>query len=232
MNMMAQANLAPTMSSREMGVLTEKRHDSVKRTIDILAEKGVIDVPHRVEYLDSLNRTAIEYQVGKRDSYVIVAQLSPEFTARLVDRWQELESKSSAPQEFTIPQTFADALRLAADQQDTIQQQAAQIAAAAPAVEFVDRYVDSTGTKGFRQVCKLLKVKEPEFRQFLHDEKIMYKLGGEWVPFADHIDAGRFVVRAGTAESNGHAFNSARFTPKGVNWIAGEWAKYQILETK
>lgn len=33
------------------------------------------------------------YLVGKRDSYVVVAQLSPEFTARLVDRWQELEEQ-------------------------------------------------------------------------------------------------------------------------------------------
>jgi hypothetical protein len=30
---------------------------------------------------------------GKRDSIVVVAQLSPEFTARLVDRWQELEGE-------------------------------------------------------------------------------------------------------------------------------------------
>ena len=75
-----------TMTSREMAALTEKRHDSVKRTIDSLAERGSIGVPQSVEYLDSLGRTAIEYRVGKRDSYVIVAQLSPEFTARLVDR--------------------------------------------------------------------------------------------------------------------------------------------------
>jgi hypothetical protein len=31
------------------------------------------------------------YNVCERDSYVIVAQLSPEFTSKLVDRWQELE---------------------------------------------------------------------------------------------------------------------------------------------
>ncbi len=110
-----------------------------------------------------------------------------------------------------------------------IEQQAAQLAAAAPAVQFVEKYVDSTGSKGFRQVCKLLKVKEPEFRLFLTEAKIMYRLGGEWVPFAEHLDAGRFDVRAGTADS-GHAFNSARFTPKGVNWVAGEFAKWQVAQ--
>lgn len=82
-----------TMSSREMATLTETRHDSVKRTIDTLVEKGVIAIPQIVGYLDAAGRKGqTEYLIGKRDSYVVVAQLSPEFTGRLVDRWQELES--------------------------------------------------------------------------------------------------------------------------------------------
>ena len=86
-----------TMTSREMAELTEKRHDSVKRTIDTLVERGAIGVPQIVEYLDSVGRPAKEYRICKRDSYVIVAQLSPEFTARLVDRWQELEAQALSP---------------------------------------------------------------------------------------------------------------------------------------
>ena len=42
------------------------------------------------------------------------------------------------------------------------------------------------------------------------------------------IQAGRFVVKAGTAEESGHASNQAKFTPKGVTWIAGKWAKHQL----
>ncbi|MDP1165211.1 phage regulatory protein/antirepressor Ant, partial [Klebsiella pneumoniae] len=34
---------------------------------------------------------------GKRDSIIVVAQLCPEFTARLVDRWQELEAQIAKP---------------------------------------------------------------------------------------------------------------------------------------
>lgn len=105
-----------------------------------------------------------------------------------------------------------------------------QLEAAKPAIEFVDRYVDSTGLKGFRQVAKLLNIKEPDLRAFLDDKKIMYKLGGEWVPYADHIAAGRFSVKAGTAD-NGHAFNTARFTPKGIQWLAGEIAKDKVSKS-
>lgn len=216
-----------TMSSREIADLVEKRHDNVLRTVETLAARRVITLPQFEEVSsDGPGPRAIgQYRIGKRDSYVVVAQLSPEFTARLVDRWQELEAQAVA---LAVPQSFAAALRLAADQQDVIAAQAEQLAAAAPAVEFVERYADSTGTKSFRQVAKLLGAKEPEFRRFLHSEKIMYPLGGEWTPHAHHIDAGRFCVKAGTAQVSGHAYNAARFTSKGVTWIAGEWAKHQV----
>lgn len=219
----------PTMTSREIADLVESRHDSVKRTIERLAQTGAIVQPPSVDEQtpDDFGRmrTTAVYVIGKRDSYVIVAQLSPQFTARLVDRWQELEH-AAAP---ALPQSFAAALRLAADQQDVIAQQAEQLAAAAPKVDFVDRYADSTGLKGFRQVAKLLGAKENVFREFLLDEKILYRLGGEMVPFAPHLDAGRFAVKAGTADT-GHAFNSAKFTPKGVAWVAGEFARWQLKQ--
>lgn len=219
-------NSKPTMSSREIADVVESRHDSVKRTIERLADRSVIDLPPTVEYLDSLSRKASEYRVGKRDSYIVVAQLSPEFTARLVDRWQELEQQSS--QVFHLPQTMAEALRLAADQAEQIEQQQRQLEQAKPAVEYVERYVSAdSGNKGFRQVAKLLNAKEPALRAFLRDHKIMYQLGGEWMPYQNHIDAGRFVVKTGVAE-NEHAYNTAKFTPKGVNWIAGLWAQKNV----
>ena len=210
-----------TMTSQEIAALVNSRHDSVKRTIERLVESGSISKPPLVDGEKSANGVITQvYQIGKRDSYVIVAQLSPEFTAALVDRWQELESSNHQ----AIPKTFAEALRLAADQQEVIQQQAAQIEHQRPAVEFVGRYVESTGLMGFRQVCKLLNAKENDFRAFLCDKGIMYRLGGEWVPYAPHIDAGRFLVKTGTAD-NDHAFNSAKFTAKGVEWVAKLWSE-------
>src|SRR5690606_12309657 len=128
--------------------LVESRHDDVKRSIERLASRGVIQLPPLAEVKNHLGQMVAEYQIGKRDSYVIVAQLSPEFTARLVDRWQELESRGA------VPTTFPEALRLAAEQAECIERQQAALAAAAPKVEFVDRYASANGSKGFREVCK------------------------------------------------------------------------------
>lgn len=145
----------------------------------------------------------------------------------IIDRWQELEH-AAAP--APVEMSRMDLLTIAMDSERERLALVDRLAAAGPAIEFVERYADSTGLKGFRQVCKLLGAKEPAFRQFLKDEKVMYPLGGEWVPFAQHLDAGRFAVKAGTSERTGHAYNSGLFTAKGVTWVAGEFAKWQLKQ--
>lgn len=68
----------------------------------------------------------------------------------------------SVTQEEAIPQTYAQALLEAGRLALQVEQQEAALALAAPKVQFVDSYVQaSTGSLGFRQVCKLLGVKEP-----------------------------------------------------------------------
>jgi phage antirepressor YoqD-like protein len=217
-----------TMSSREIADICEARHNDVVASIERLINEGVLRLGRntaRPHVPEGGGRPTMVYDLTKRDCLIVVSGYNAVLRARIIDRWMELEAAAPAP---ALPKSFAEALRLAADQQETIEAQAAQLAAAAPAVQFVERYADSTGTKGFRQVAKLLGANENLFREFLIDEKIMYRLAGELTPHAQHIDAGRFCVKAGTAQISGHAFNSARFTPKGVTWVAGEWAKWQL----
>lgn len=95
MNLMTLNDTVQTMTSREIADLVESRHDSVKRTIETLSDKGLVTFTQTVE--KGIGRPLTVYHVGKRDSYVVVAQLCPQFTARLVDRWQELEQKQQVP---------------------------------------------------------------------------------------------------------------------------------------
>jgi len=107
-----------TMSSREIAELLaddgEPRHDNVRVTIERLAKRGAISHPASQDrpFTDAQGKPRTEkiYLVGKRDSYVVVAQLSPEFTARLVDRWQELEAAVVKPlPDFSNPAAAARA---------------------------------------------------------------------------------------------------------------------------
>ncbi|MDN8038545.1 phage antirepressor KilAC domain-containing protein [Burkholderia vietnamiensis] len=177
-----------TMSSREIADLVESRHDSVKRTVERLVDRGVIDLPPLVEYLDGLGRKAAEYQIGKRDSYVIVAQLSPEFTARLVDRWQELE-QDAANASPAVPQTFADALRLAADQQEQIDAQRRQIEQQRPAVEFAHAVRNTADAISIGDMARVLGIGQNRlFRQLRADHLLM----ADNRPYQHYIDRGYF----------------------------------------
>ncbi|MBL1379194.1 Rha family transcriptional regulator [Zobellella iuensis] len=84
------------MSSREIADLVESRHDKVKQSIERLAERRVI-IFTPVREKPAGGRPGTAYHVNKRDGYVVAAQLCPEFTARLVDRWQELEQQAVTP---------------------------------------------------------------------------------------------------------------------------------------
>ncbi|CAM8039276.1 phage antirepressor KilAC domain-containing protein [Leclercia adecarboxylata] len=215
-------NGAVTMSSREIADLVQSKHSDVKRSAERLVAAGVLTAPLAQFDFEHNGNIYQEYRFNKRDSLVVVARLSPEFTAAVVDRWQELEEGRS----ISVPRSLPEALRLAADLAEQKEQLTLQLAAAAPKVEFVDRYCSASGSLSFRQVAKLLKAKETEFRLFLIENDIMYRLGGALTPRHQHIDAGRFEVKTGTSTTSNHAFSQARFTAKGVRWIGGLWAEH------
>lgn len=134
-----------TMSSLEIESLTGSRHDKVKQSIERLAAKGVIvQPPTGIEQApDSMGRMrATEVYLfsgdkGRRDSIIVVAQLCPEYTARIVDRWQELESKAAQP---PVALTRMDILKLAMESEEArLKAEAARDHAIATKAQISDR---------------------------------------------------------------------------------------------
>ncbi|MFJ2981220.1 MULTISPECIES: hypothetical protein [unclassified Pseudomonas] len=125
-----------TMSSQEIADLVGSRHDNVRTTIQRLAARGVIQLPAMQEVPNHLGQGVATYlfsgEKGKRDSLVVVAQLSPEFTGAIVDRWQELERIAEKPM------TPAELIAASANQLVAIERQQA---AHQVALERVERQV-------------------------------------------------------------------------------------------
>ena len=216
-----------TMGSREIAELVEARHDSVKRTVERLQDKGLIQLTPLVEVKNHLGQTVLEYQLIKRDTYVVVAQLCPEFTARLVDRWQELESQQ-ANNAFSIPQTLSQALRLAAEQAEKIEQQEQLIALQAPKAAFVDHYVDVGTSKSLRETAKILKMPEKAMIERLIEDRLLFRQSGKLLPFASEKAKPLFTVKTGTAE-HGHNYTQTRVTAEGMRFIAEQYATELML---
>ena len=87
------------MTSLDIEAITGSRHDNVKRTIERLAIRGTITKPPMEDGIKSANGVVTQIYIfsgdqAKRDSLIVVAQLSPEFTADIVDRWIHLEKQN------------------------------------------------------------------------------------------------------------------------------------------
>jgi len=216
-----------TMTSREIAELTGKEHKNVKRDIEnMLADLKEDALTFERIYLDSMNRQQNEYVLDREHTECLVTGYNAMLRMKIIKRLHELEGN----QHPALPQTLPEALRLAADLAEEKQKLENQLAIAAPKIQFVDSYVNATGSLGFRETCKLLHVKENAFRKFLLDHEIMYLLAGKLTPYAQHIDAGRFTIKTGENQNNGHAFTQNKFTPKGIQWVAGLWAAQQVQE--
>ncbi|EFU6040826.1 TPA: phage antirepressor KilAC domain-containing protein [Citrobacter freundii] len=185
--------------------------------------KDELDGEHYETFVvQNSNGTKSENLVVSNDQAVLIGMRESKAVRRTV--LAKLKEKESP----LLPQTLPEALRLAADLAEEKIQLENQLAIAAPKAQFVDSYVNASGSLGFREACKLLHIKENAFRQFLIESEIMYLLAGKLTPYAQHIDAGRFTVKTGENQNNGHAFTQNKFTPKGIQWIAGLWAAHQI----
>lgn len=212
-----------TMTSEELASLLDLRHDNVRQAAINLKAQGVVTFTEIS--VKGQGRPKMVMHFDKRNSIIMAAKLNDRLMAAVVDRWMKLEEQISLP---SLPTDYLTALKALTIEVEQRQLLANQLAIAAPKAEFVDSYVTASGSLGFRETCKLLHIKENQFREFLIDQKIMYILAGKLTPYAQHIDAGRFTVKTGENATNGHAFTQTKFTPKGIQWIAGLWAAYQV----
>lgn len=205
-----------TMTSLEIADLVESRHDSVKRTIDRLCKAGTISQPPSVFGDKSANgKTPFHYLVGKRDSYIIVAQLSPEFTARLVDRWQELEQLiTPALPDFSNP---VEAARAWADAKEAEQKALAQIEAEKPKIKVYEMLADRRCDVSTTIVAKELSTTAIKLNRFLRENGCkMIRIDAPKAGYEDWFNVVSDV-------KNGHEFTQCLITPKGQIEIAKLW---------
>ncbi|WP_215420273.1 Rha family transcriptional regulator [Escherichia coli] len=146
------------MTSVEIAELVGSQHKDVKRSIERLMDKGIIrsapmanfEIINNLGLKRNVGAYIFEGEQGKRDSIIVVAQLCPEFTARLVDRWRELEEQIRKPMS-EIEMVAAMALE-AVRQQKRITQVEEKVSHVAETVEQIKRGTIREGYAGYRQL--------------------------------------------------------------------------------
>lgn len=147
------SNKEITMCSRDIADLTGKRHDHVIADINKMIEwLGDTCPDFSGELPDTYGRPQKVYFLPKRETLILVSGYSIDLRAKIIDRWQELESQ----QKPKLPQTYAEALLEAGRLALENEKQAEQLRIAAPKVEFVDRFTQRESLQNATQVAQTM----------------------------------------------------------------------------
>ena len=213
-----------TMSSREIADLVEARHNDVIATIERLFSKGLLRSDRKSRRESTGGRPIEVYDLTERDTHLVIAGYSDEHRARVIDRWQELESKVVG--QLQIPTNFADALQLAADVakqnaslHQVIQQQA-------PKVQALERLSATEGSICITSAAKQLGIGPLKLFKWLSDNRWIYRRAAfsAWSAYQPRLTAGLLehkLVKVGRgAEEDLKVVEQVMVTRKGITTLA------------
>ncbi|PAA08036.1 DNA-binding protein [Pseudomonas fragi] len=212
------------MSSREIAELVEARHNDVIATIERLFSKGLLRSDRKSRRESTGGRPIEVYDLSERDTHLVIAGYSDEHRARVIDRWQELESKVVG--QLHIPTNFADALQLAADVakqnaslHEVIQQQA-------PKVQALERLAGTHGSICITTAAKQLGVGPLKLFKWLSDNRWIYRRAAfsAWSAYQPRLTAGLLehkLVKVGKgSEEDLKVVEQVMVTRKGITTLA------------
>ena len=234
-----------TMTSLEIAEVTGKRHDSILRDIRNILSQGV-DAHNFVEtyYTDKSNRQQKCYTLTKKGCLILASGYDVILREKIINRWEELETKER--NQYQVPKSFAEALMLAAKQQEQIEEQQRQleanskeivelngaIAEMEPKVTYVDMILASKETVTTTQIAQDYGQSAKAFNVLLRNFGVQHKVGGQWVLYAKHLPFGyvqsdtfQIVHKNGT---NGTVMHT-KWTQKGRLFLYDELKKHNVM---
>lgn len=201
-----------TMSSLEIAELTGKRHDAILRDIRNLLGQGV--AAHNfveTSYKDKSNKNNPCYNLTKKGCLILASGYNAKLREKIIDRWEELETEKRNGG-YNVPNSFREALLLAAKQQEQLEQQQRQIEQKqatieaqtselkkqAPKVEYYDNTLQSVNTLTATQVAKERGMDAEKLNRKLKEAGIIYRQSGQWIVKQPYASWGLHKTRTQT----------------------------------
>lgn len=223
-----------TMTSLQIAEVTGKPHNDVLKAIRAMEPAWVKITQGKFSlstYTDRSGKSNPCYSLTKTECLYIATKFNDEARAKLVIRWEELERQNAQP---SIPQNFAEALRLAATQQEQLEAQRAELEAAAPKVAFANAMLASKNSCLVGELAKIISqngytIGQNRLFQWLRENGYLGKCGEYYnIPNQRHIEQGLFEVKRSTRSgSSGELYNitTTKVTPKGQEYFLRKFIK-------
>ena len=170
-----------------------KRHDHIMRDISEL-KKGLPnsgDTQHMFAegtYINEQNGQSYPMYFMNRDGFTLLAmgfkgKKALEFKLKYIEAFNKMESIVKKENQFAMPQTFGEALQLAADQQKLIEKNQ-------PKVDYYDQQMRNPGLMTVTEIAKDFGLSATELNKFLERKHIQYRQGKHWVLYQEYADQG------------------------------------------
>lgn len=188
--------------AQELGV----RHDHILDKIDDYVSKfnspelsGQFYIPSN--YKDRSGKTNRNYLITKKGvaqlvgGYSAAVEKAFELNVNYINEFERMENYIKGS--FQLPTTFAEALRLAADQQEQLEnlklenkEKDKKITELKPAKEYVDKILSTEDTMTITQIAADYGLSGLRLNQILHQERFIRNVGGQWLLYTEHMNKG------------------------------------------
>lgn len=189
-------NAKEVMSSLEIAELTGKEHKNILRDIRNLLDEGVQQLNFEQSFIirtlpNGGTKQEPCFNVTKKGCLILASGYNALLRERIINRWEELELEKQSKQQnedLKVPTSFAEALRLAAEQAEELERQQKLLEEQAPKVDYYNNIVDRGKSMSFRDTSKLLGYKESAFIFFLLENGYVYRdRKNKLMPIAEYV---------------------------------------------
>ena len=220
------------MTSLEIAEVTGKQHAHVMRDIRNLLSQGVAESNFGLgSYTDANNQERPLFNLTPKGCLILASGYDAVLREKIIDRLEVLESGKPK-----VPQSFAEALMLAARQQmqieeqqkqieqkeETIELQQKELTQSAPKVSYYDSHLQSVNTQTSTQAAKQIGMDAEKLHKKLKEIGIIYRQSGQWILHAPYSTWGMHSTRTQTyTRSDGSIGTSVYtvWTQRGVRFI-------------
>lgn len=170
-------NASEYMTSKEIAEVTGKEHKNVLAAIRLMegAWGKVTGLSFKLsEYTDPTGRKLPMYKLTKTECLYVATKFNDEARAKLVIRWEELETKErqNVP---ALPQTYLEALKALVLSEEQKQVLALENESMKPKADYFDTLVERGSNLNLRDTAKMIGVSERFFIEYLLLNGYLYR---------------------------------------------------------
>lgn len=238
-----------TMTSLEIAEITGKKHAHVMRDIRTLLEQGVSESnfglsSYKQQQPNGGTKNVAMYKLTPKGCLILASGYDALLREKIINKLEELEKKSK--EQYQVPQSFAEALMLAAKQQEQIEQQqlaietkdkeivqlSTTITEMQPKVSYVDKILSSKETMLITQIAQDYGMSAKAFNVLLRNYGIQHKVGKQWILYANYLPCG--YVQSETfpithKDGSLGCTTYTKWTQKGRLFLYEELKKHEVL---